>query len=119
MSSLDTHRENARTFKKAADAAEDPGPRVEMWFLSAYHLIEACAAKHRVHIQKHQRVPDELTRNPVIFGPRTSDVVVAFRYLDHDARAKFVYGAAGSAADLKRAEQSFSTIESICLEALG
>ena len=118
MSSLDTHLQKAQKFGRAADTAEDPGPQVEMWFLCAYHLIEACAAKHRVHIQKHQRVPDELKRNPAILGKRTSGVVAAFRYLDHDARAKFVYGAAGTAADLEKARRSFATIESICREAL-
>ena len=77
------------------------------------------AAKKRVHIQKHQRVPDELLRNPAILGPRSSTVVDAFRYLDHNARAKFVYGNAGTRADLAKARKSFETIESICREVLG
>jgi len=46
-------------------------------------------------------------------------VADAFRYLDHNARAKFVYGNAGTRADLAKARKSFETIESICREVLG
>src|SRR2546425_4182788 len=83
MSSLETHRRKADEFRDGASGVKEPGLLVEAWFLSAYHLIEACAAKKRVHIQKHQRVPDELRRNPTILGPHTSIVADACRYLDH------------------------------------
>ena len=119
MSSLETHLRKAETFREGASRVNEPGLLVEVWFLSAYHLIEACAAKKRVHIQKHQRVPDELQRNPSILGPRSSTVADAFRYLDHNARAKFVYGDSGTRADLAKARKSFETIESICREILG
>ena len=118
MSSLETHRRKADEFRDGASGVKEPGLLVEAWFLSAYHLIEACAAMKRVHIQKHQRVPDELLRNPAILGPRSSTVVDAFRYLDHNARAKFVYGNAGTQADLAKARKSFETIDSICREVL-
>ncbi len=119
MSSLKTHIRKAREFRDGAAKVDEPALLVEVWFLSAYHLIEACAAKQRVHIQKHQRVPEELQRNPVILGPQTSAVIDAFRYLDHHARAKFVYGNSGTKADLAKARKSFETIESICREVLG
>ena len=119
MSSLETHIRKARAFRDGAAKVDDPGLRVEAWFLSAYHFIEACAAKRRVHIQKHQRVPDELKRNPSILGPKTSVVVDAFRYLDHNARAKFVYGNSGTRADLEKARKSFEAIVSICEEVLA
>ena len=119
MSSLETHLRKARAFRDSAEKLDEPAMLVEAWFLSAYHLIEACAAKRRVHIQKHQRVPDELERNPAILGPRTSTVAEAFRYLDHDARARFVYGDSGTKADLEKARKSLETIESACREALG
>jgi len=64
-------------------------------------------------------VPDELQRNPAILGPHTSTVADAFRYLDHNARAKFVSGNSGTRADLAKARKSFETIESICREVLG
>jgi len=64
-------------------------------------------------------VPDELQRNPAIVGPHTSIVADAFRYLDHNARAKFVSGNSGTRADLAKARKSFETIESCCREVLG
>ena len=108
-----------RIFKKAASITDSPEVQTEMWFLSAYHLIEACAAKARAHIQKHQKVPDELARNPSILGSKTSEVAEAFIYLDNQARAKFVYGDSGSDKDLEKARRSFETIETACLEVLG
>ncbi|OGS46831.1 MAG: hypothetical protein A3K66_04030 [Euryarchaeota archaeon RBG_16_67_27] len=118
MSSLETHRRKARAFRDGAAKIDEPALLVEAWFLSAYHLIEACAAKRRVHIQKHQRVPDELERNPAILGTRTKAAAEAFRYLDHNARVKFVYGNSGTKADLAKARKSFETIESACREVL-
>ncbi len=114
MSRLETHLERAREFNGAAERLSDPGVQVEMWFLSAYHFIEACAARQRLHIQKHQRIPDELERNPAIFGGDTPRVSEAFHYLDHEARAKFVYGGTGTKADLERARKSFELIRSTC-----
>src|SRR5207247_10365301 len=113
MSSLETHLRKAETFREGASRVNEPGLLVEAWFLSAYHLIEACAAKKRVHIQKHQRVPDELLRNPAILGPRSSTVVDAFRYLDDNARAKFVYGNTRPEADLAQARKTFAPIYSV------
>jgi len=119
MSRLETHLQKARTFQQGADQATSPEMRVEAWFLAAYHLIEACAAKHRIHIQKHQRVPDELERNSAILGPRSTTVADAFRYLDNNARAKFVYGDSGTKRDLAKARSCFEEIEAACQEALG
>src|SRR2546427_13037422 len=110
MSSLETHRRKADEFRDGASGVKEPGLLVEAWFLSAYHLIEACAAKKRVHIQKHQRVPDELQRNPTILGPHTSTAAAAFRYLDHKARAKLVYGNARPRAQLAKVRVSLVDI---------
>ncbi len=118
MSSLETHLRKARAFRDSAAKIDEPALLVEAWFLSAYPLIEACAAEHGVHIQKHQRVPDEVERNPAILGAHTRTVAEAFRYLDHRARAKFVYGDSGTKADLAKARKSFETIESACREVL-
>ena len=46
-------------------------------------------------------------------------MVDAFRYLDHNARAKFVYGNSGTRADLEKARKSFEAIVSICEEVLA
>lgn len=119
MSRLETHLDKARKFQEGAERATSPEVQVESWFLAAYHLIEACAAKHRVHIQKHQRVPEELKRNPGIFGNRTAEISEAFQYLDGEARAKFVYGASGTDEELARTRASFETIRRRCEEVLG
>lgn len=118
MSRLDTHLAKARTFQEGADRATSPEMQVEAWFLAAYHWIEACAAKRRIHIQKHQRVPEELMRNPEIFGEKTRQVSDAYRYLDGEARAKFVYGASGTDEELDRARSSFETVRRLCEEVL-
>lgn len=114
MSKLAAHLERAQAYREDAQRAKDMGSQIELWFLSAYHFIEACAAKHRFHIQQHQRVPAELKRDPTIFGERTSEVIEAFRYLDYDARAKFVYGASGTKADFERARKYFDVVVEIC-----
>jgi len=114
MSSLETHLKKAQAFRDAAAKIDEPAMLVETWFLSAYHFIEACAARQRIHIQKHQRVPDELERNPAILGSDSGRIAKAFHYLEHEARAKFVYADSGSRADLERALGSFVLIESTC-----
>ncbi len=119
MTRLATHVEEAKRFRSTADKIDDPASLVEIWFLSAYHYIEACAAKHRMHIQEHQWVPGELERNPTVFGEHAARIVEAFRFLDNEARAKFVYGETGTENDLDRARKSFATIVSICEEELN
>ncbi len=119
MSKLEIHLERARAYRQESHRLKDPGSLVELWFLSTYHFIEACAAKHRLHIQKHQRVPDELRRNLRIFESNSARIIDAFQYLDFTARAKFVYVSSGTKADFERARQCFETIEAICEEVLG
>lgn len=114
MSELSTHLRRAEEFAATARSSEFIAPRVEMWFQSAYQWIEACAAKARVHIMKHQRVPDELLRNPTILGEASEEVAKAFRYLDNVARSKFVYGSSGTRKDLDEAQRCFEVIEERC-----
>jgi len=118
MSRFEVHIERARAYSEDAARAKDAGSQVELWFLSAYHFIEACAARHRMHIQQHRKVSAELKRNLSVFGNRTAEVIEAFRYLDYDARSKFVYGAAGTKADFKRAREYFESIVAICEDLL-
>jgi hypothetical protein len=115
---MEVHLERARAYLEDAERARDPGSQIELWFLGAYHFVEACAAKHRLHIQKHQRVSEELKNNPSVFREQTSRVVEAFQYLDYNARAKFVYGVSGTKADFERARECVATIQSICEDVL-
>jgi len=92
--------------------------RVEAFFLAAFHRIDACAARHNVHISKHQNVRKELGANDRIFGPKTPDVWKAFQELETRIRPKFVYGSRWTAKDFERAKQLFESIEALCQEAL-
>jgi hypothetical protein len=119
MSKLEMHLERAQAYRNDAGRAKDTGSQVELWFLSAYHFIEACAAKHRLHIQQHRKVAAELKLNPSVFGNRTGNVIEAFQYLDYNARAKFVYGTSGAKADFARVRECFDLIVAVCEELLG
>jgi hypothetical protein len=119
VATYERHMEQYRAFKAMADlpGANPPG-RVEMLFLTAYHLIDACAAKRGQHINKHQNVRIELERNPVILGDRTDRVWRGFNDLQGDFRAKFVYGGRWREKDLADAIRSFETVERLCRDVL-
>jgi hypothetical protein len=112
-----------RLFEKfRTDAQNDSlfeGTRVEAYFLAAYHLIEACAAKHRVHINKHQKVRSALEDNGFIFNEKTEAVWRAFQTIENQLRPRFSYGFSWTEKDLKEVLANFKTIETICLEVLG
>ena len=120
MTSRAQHLAQFQDFKKGSDlAANPPQLRVEAIFLATFHLIEACAAAHNVHINKHQRVRYELERNPVIFGDRTEEVWIDFQDLESRLRPKFVYGKSWRPEDLKAVFEKAARIERICREVLG
>ena len=119
MATLEMHMEQYQAFKQTANlAGASPQGRVEMLFLAAYHLIDACAAKKGQHINKHQNVRRELEANPIILGQRAREVWRAFNKLQGDYRSRFVYGGRWTNEDLKEAVEAFETIERLCLEAL-
>lgn len=119
MAQSDAHLNRYKRFRLDAlrnDISEEL--RVEAFFLSAFHLIEASAARHHVHINKHQNVRKELEANDRIFGPKTADVWKAFQELETRIRPKFVYGSRWTAKDFERAKHLFESIEAICRETL-
>src|SRR3970040_2039681 len=119
MATFDRHMAQYDAFKATANLpGATPQSRVELLFLAAYHLIDACAAKRGQHINKHQNVRRELEANPVILGERTNRVWRAFNDLQGDFRSRFVYGGKWTAKDLKEAIRSFETVERLCLEEL-
>lgn len=120
MATLDRHMAQYRAFKDTADLPDATPPgRVELLFLAAYHLIDACAAKKGQHINKHQNVRRELESNPRILGDRAGQVWRSFNELQGESRAKFVYGGRWTEKDLAAAIRAFKTVERLCLEALG
>ncbi len=119
MSRQQLHLERSEQFETAAGRVSSPPAKVEMLFLAAYHLIDACAAKHRIHIDKHQRVRRELEANVEIFGERTAEVWRAFQRIEKSYRPKFVYGASGTEDDLREVQRLYDIIRETCLEVLG
>ncbi len=112
--------EQYRAFKSMADLPDATPPgRVELLFLAAYHLIDACAAKHGQHINKHQNVRRELERNSAILGERADPVWRAFNDLQGEYRTKFVYGGRWTEKELADAIRAYASIEKLCLEALA
>ena len=93
MGSLENHLDLYRNFKKDAVNKDNfEGTRVETYFLSAFHLIESCAAKERVHINKHQRVRQILEENKFILEDETEIVWRNFQRIENQLRPKFAYG---------------------------
>ena len=68
MGTQNNHMNLYEIFKKDAENINNSKQsRVEMYFLSNYHLIEACVAKQNIHINKHQRLRKILEENTHIF----------------------------------------------------
>jgi hypothetical protein len=119
MAQTKTHLQRYETFRADAFREENSAEiRVEALFLASYHLIDACAARLNVHINKHQNVRRELEANDRIFGPRTREVWQAFQELETRVRPKFVYGLSWGPRDLERARALLRAIEERCREVL-
>ena len=119
MSSEEGHLAQYKDFKKGAEMEENPlQVRVESIFLGIFHLIDACAARKNVHINKHQRVRAELKANPAIFGDRTDEVWKAFQDIETRLRPKFVYGKSWARGDFDAVLEKSGRIEGICKEVM-
>ena len=119
MGNYDNHFVLYKRFKKDAENEDIfEGTRVEAYFLSAYHLIESCAAKERIHINKHQKVRAALTDNPSIFKEDTEEVWRSFQRIENQLRPKFAYALSWTLADMKEVKKNFKIIEDICLKVL-
>ena len=113
----------SNSIKKFKNDAENinnfEGTRVEAYFLSAYHLIESCAAQERVHINKHQHLRSILIKNEFIFKNKTDEIWKNFQKIENQLRPKFTYGFSWTEIDMKNVKTCYKTIEKICLEKLG
>jgi len=119
MGSFGNHQKLYETFKKDAQNPENShASRVELYFLSLFHLIEACAASSQIHINRHQAMRRVLERTPDLFGEHTETVWRAFQTLESRLRPKFSYGFSGGEADFREVVRIFGTVEEICLEVL-
>lgn len=120
MGSKENHFKLYEKFKNDAENINNfEGTRVEAYFLSAYHLIESCAAQERVHINKHQHLRSMLTKNEFIFRNNTDDIWRNFQKIENQLRPKFAYGFSWTEIDMENVKTCYKTIEKICLEKLG
>ena len=117
MSTLATHKKLYLKFKEDAQKHDlYVGTRVEAYFLSVFHLIEACAAIERVHVNKHQRVRSVLEKEDHIFGNSTERVWKSFQRIENQLRPKFAYSMNWKAEDLKEIETIYNKIERVALK---
>lgn len=115
MGTFENHFKLYEKFRHDAENKDNyEGTRVEAYFLSAYHLIEACAAKERVHINKHQRVRDVLEENKYIFNEDTSVVWKRFQFIETQKRPKFAYSMAWSDEDMEEVIEAYDKIVGAC-----
>ena len=120
MGSKENHFKLYEKFKNDAENINNfEGTRVEAYFLSSYHLIESCAAKERVHINKHQHLRSTLTKNEFIFKDNTDKIWRNFQKIENQLRPKFACGFSWNETDMENVKTCFKTIEKICLEKLG
>ena len=120
MSDFGTHLDLYKKFKKDAENTElFEGTRVEAYFLSAFHLIEARAARERVHINKHQRIRAVIEENEFLFGNEGEIVWRSFQIIENKIRPKFAYSMSWTKSDLDRVIENYGAVEKICLKAIG
>ena len=119
MSEFKVHLELYTKFKKDAEnKALFEGTRVEAYFLATFHLIEACAAKERIHINKHQNVRRAIEENEFIFKEGSEDMWRSFQIIENQIRPKFAYSMSWNDADMKKLHEIFQKIEKICLKVI-
>jgi len=115
MGSFENHKMLYERFKKDASNTElFEGTRAEAYFLAGFHLVEACAAKSRVHINKHHSVRKVLQENTFIFGEDTDKVWQVFQTIENQLRPKFAYGFNWTKNDICEMEERFATLEKLC-----
>jgi hypothetical protein len=117
MARYEVHMEKYEMFNRDAENEATSYPsRIEAYFSSAFHLIEACAARRNVHIHKHQRVRAILEENPGVFGGKTDAVWRSFQKIENQIRPGQIYGGKIDGKALERTRKLFEEIEEICLE---
>lgn len=115
MSSFDIHMDKHEMFKKDAENEDNSTPtRIEAYFNSCFHLIEACAARHRIHINKHQLVRPILENVREIFEEDTERVWRAFQEIENQVRPAQVYGGRIDGEALEKVKELIIVIEDLC-----
>jgi hypothetical protein len=120
MSSFEIHIRKYRMFLRDATNEQNSEPtRIEAFFEAAFHLIEAVAAKNRIHINKHKLVRDALELNKEIFGDDSERIWRAFQEIENQIRPGQAYGGAINGEALERTRELVEIITSLCEKRLG
>ena len=88
--------------------------RIEAYFASAFHLIEAYCALYNIHINKHSLLRRTLDAHSEIFGEETMRVWELFQRIENQLRPGLMYGARENGDALEEVRESFEEIEKIC-----
>jgi len=119
MASLEVHQKKYQLFRNDALSTGTSEPtRIGACFEACFHLIEACAALQRLHINKHQLVREVLEQSPAVIGEGTEVVWQAFQELENQIRPGQLYGGAINGERLQRALELLARIEAVCLPIL-
>lgn len=114
MSSLEIHMQKYSLFLRDAGNKENSSPtKIEAYFEAMFHLIEAIAAKNRIHINKHQLARSALEESK-IFKEDTEKVWRAFQEIENQIRPGQAYGGAINGEALRRTEKLVAVIEDAC-----
>lgn len=116
---FEVHYEKYQKFKDSAKQERYIPSRIEDYFKSAFHLIEAVVVKKLgLHIQKHQKIRTILKNNLEIFEDKTDDVIDEFHDIENKIRVATGYGKRHNGELLKKTQESFNKIEETCLTKL-
>ncbi len=116
---FEVHYEKYQKFKDSAEQDRYIPSRIEDYFKSAFHLIEAVVVKKfGLHIQKHQKVRAILKQNTEIFENKTDDIINEFLEIENRIRVATSYGKKHNGELLEKTKESFNKIEGICLSKL-
>ncbi|TFG18690.1 MAG: hypothetical protein EU533_07465 [Promethearchaeota archaeon] len=119
IAKLENHKNSYLIYRKDANSENiSIQSRAELYFLSIFQLIEACGAKYRVRINKHQKVRINLENNPSIFGENTELIWRFFQDIENKIRPKFSYGFSWIEKDFNELKEKYEIIEKICLKVL-
>lgn len=115
MASSKVHLSKYIAFKRdALDEANSHPTRIDALFEAAFHLIEFCASRFDIHINKHQNVRAVLEENGDIFAEDTRTVWQAFQDIENKIRPGQAYGGKIDGEEYGHAKKLFDRIESAC-----
>ena len=116
MSKEEAHREKYENFKKDARNEDLFIPsRIELYFDSAFHLIDMVCARFKLHIDMPKNVRRMISSHREVFKDDTETVCANFEELEKMIRPGQVYGSPINGKSLEKTKGIFETLEKICL----